>query len=177
MPASWAAVASLLSTCRPPDVSGLVIAAVANSVQRPMPARNSFWVFRLQADGGLKVGQKVLKVMPSFAYRNTATAVVFIMSVCWVFASASHVLPNGIFRSGFANATLVGHPVFQKALSVNFPIHAAATLETASNQRRTDGDGFFTAVALAQPQSLAELVGSMVGYDDKFVEPLAGRND
>jgi len=91
------------------------------------------------------VCDEITIVRPSFAYRDAATAVIFICLIVWIVASIAHVSPNRPFRCSFCFAML------QQSFAMKFNSETSARESVATGQMFSLNDFFISTVTVTQP--------------------------
>jgi hypothetical protein len=137
---------------RPPNVAGLIIAVVINSINGMVR-----WSF---AD----ISQEVFKFMPAGTNLDATSAIVFVADGVWVLASREHAPPCSIERMKVSDS---GEAVGQVA-----DLAAAGTdlaFSQASSRRELD----VSAVALATPHDVSSGISAGGWFErDQSIKPL-----
>jgi len=150
-------VVRLLRFCSPSTVYRFVIAVIVFSVQRMCCRRFFTHIF-----------EECVKIIPSFANRNTATSVPLVVRMIWISATCQHLAPH---RVHWVSRMSVNEHLRSK----EFRPKAAARIGYSFYQSSCCDRFFSAAVTSAQPSCFAADVGPEVSSDCEPSEGLSNQ--
>lgn len=136
-------IATLLQTCGPTTVIGIVAAFIIKSFKR---------MFRRRPTS--HISDKIFVGMPAFANNNSSPSIMFVAWMIFIFASSQHRVPRSIFTRSF---TVNQIAMFNSRLAINtsgFDAPTTTGFGHTVSKVRTVYTFFCPAIATAFPKSL-----------------------